>query len=609
MQINPPNSIFKLLLALLEHISKRRRLQFVILLLVTVAGSIAETISISSMLPFISVLTQPEKIFHHPRIQWVNKLFHISNSHQLIILLTVLFASSAILTALFRLIITYASVRFSNGVMTDLGVEVYRKTLYKPYSFHYTKSPQEINKIVHSDVARSASALMSTINMFTSIFMLFSIIITLVFIDPKVALTAMFSFGTIYFFIALLVKKRVSENTKRIYLGEIEAGKAYSEGLQGIRDVILDSTQKIYSIKYGKYYFNYQKIVAENAIISNSPRYLLEGFAIVLVSLLAYLLTLRPGGVSAALPILATLALGAQRLLPLFHNLYMNWSTFIVSREPLQSVVLSLSEALPSDVVYFEENRKTIKPLRFTKNIKLNDITFKYNQKSAPVLKNINLTINRGSKIGLVGTTGSGKSTTLDMLMGFLIPDDGSLIVDKTVINSKNVKYWQKNISHVPQTITLADLNIAENIAFGVEPEEINFSKVKQAASMAQIHDFIESLPDGYQTSIGDRGARLSGGQRQRIGIARALYKNSNVLVFDEATSALDSATEEAVMDAINQLNKDLTILMIAHRITTLRHCHQIIELDKGKIVFKGTYQAYLTHKKKKQKPKLVKQP
>ena len=233
-------------------------------------------------------------------------------------------------------------------------------------------------------------------------------------------------------------------------------------------------------------------------------------------------------------------------------------------------------------------------PLPFQDAIHFDAVRFRYNSDSPWVLDGLDLTISKGTRVGLVGSTGSGKSTTLDLLMGLLSPTERNILVDGEPITGSRLKAWQRAIAHVPQGIYLADISLAENIAFGVTPNAINIDRVREAARQAQIADFIESRPDGYNVLVGERGVRLSGGQRQRIGIARALYKNASVLVFDEATSALDNATEQSVMDAIEGLNRDLTILIIAHRLTTVRRCDNIVELENGRVVAQGTYEQLL---------------
>jgi len=273
-------------------------------------------------------------------------------------------------------------------------------------------------------------------------------------------------------------------------------------------------------------------------------------------------------------------------LLPAIQLLYGGWAGIKGNEASLADALKLLQQPLPADLHDPEPA-----PLKFEQSIRFINVRFQYYENGPWVLNSLDLTIPKGSRIGFVGTTGGGKSTTLDILMGLLVPVSGQILVDDISIINKQRRAWQKNIAHVPQAIYLADSTLAENIAFGVPSELVNMERVKTAASQAQIAKFIEDQPKGYQAFVGERGIRLSGGQRQRIGIARALYKNASVLVFDEATSALDNNTEQAVVDAIENLNRELTILLIAHRLSTVRHCDKIFELENGRIISQGTYQ------------------
>jgi ABC-type multidrug transport system fused ATPase/permease subunit len=332
-----------------------------------------------------------------------------------------------------------------------------------------------------------------------------------------------------------------------------------------------------------------RKAKANNVFISGSPRPAMEALGMVLIAVLAYVLTRQTGGIATALPVLGALALGAQRLLPALQQSYSAWSNITGSHASLADAIALLDQPLPIELL-----QPAPAPRPFQDSVRFDDVRFRYTSDGPWVLDCLNLTIPKGARIGFVGSTGSGKSTTLDLLMGLLIPSEGGLLVDGQPISGNHLRAWQRTIAHVPQGIYLADTTLAENIAFGVPYDDIDLNRVRQAARQAQIADFIESSPEGYQAYVGERGIRLSGGQRQRIGIARALYKQASVLVFDEATSALDNATEQSVMTSIEGLNRDLTILIIAHRLTTVQRCDTIVELEHGRVVAQGTYEQLL---------------
>jgi len=321
-----------------------------------------------------------------------------------------------------------------------------------------------------------------------------------------------------------------------------------------------------------------------------------------LIAGIAYTMSLREDGLTTAIPILGALALGAQRLLPALQQAYSAYSALNGSQSSFQDVLRLLDQPLPQYALETDSNKdnesysEIVPPttISFNKEICLNNLSFKYAADSIEntswILKSINLTIVKGERIGFIGVTGSGKSTLLDIIMGLLPSTSGELTIDGELITSKNIKAWQAHIAHVPQNIYLSDSTIEENIAFGIHKEKINHQQVEKAAKQAQIAELIEEWEEGYQTSVGEQGIRLSGGQRQRIGIARALYKEADVLVFDEATSALDNETEQAVMEAIDGLGRDLTILTIAHRLTTLKGCDRIVKIDNN-IAQIGSYQ------------------
>ena len=347
------------------------------------------------------------------------------------------------------------------------------------------------------------------------------------------------------------------------------------EGLGGIRDILLDHTQSHFLRRFTMTDWPMRQAQASNNIIGPSPRFVVEAFGIVLIAFLGYNMSESQGGLGAAIPALGALALGVQRLMPLIQQTYQGWAQVSGNRQLLQDVVDFLGQ--PADV-----SQVAAQALPFEREISLEQISFRYQPNSPLVLNGVSLTIAKGSRIGIVGTTGSGKSTAMDLLMGLLQPTEGCIKVDGTPLSGQSRISWQRNIAHVPQTVYLSDASFAENIAFGVSAEEIDMDRVKQAAKQAQIAEFIESSTDGYQATIGERGVRLSGGQRQRIGIARAIYKQAKLLVFDEATSALDSNTEAAVISSVMSLSQDLTIIMIAHRVSTLENCDMIVEIDQA---------------------------
>lgn len=586
-----PTSLLALLVCLFKHINHRRRYQFLLLLGLTLISSFAEVVSLGAVVPFIGILTQPEQVFNAPLMSGIIQGLGITTSADLVLPLTIMFGVAAVVAGGLRLLLLWVSIRLANATGADLSIDVYFRTLYQPYSVHVARSSSEIISGITQKVAAASSVLISLVTVVTSAALFVAILVTLLAIDPLVASVALVTFGFAYIVIAWKTRHRLARNSEYIAQEQTQVVKALQEGLGAIRDVLLDGTQAVYCDVYRKAIQKLQKATGENRYINQAPRYGMEALAMVLIAALAYILSFQEGGVGAALPVLGALALGAQRLLPLLQQLYGNWAVVTGSQAALTDVLVLLEQPLP-DYDYGLDP----KPLSIQSEIRFDNVYFKYDNEGPWVLNGINLVIPKGSRTGFVGSTGSGKSTILDLLMSLLDPTKGKILLDGQPINNTFRQAWQRAIVHVPQSIFLADTTIAENIAFGVPTELIDFERVRQAADQAQIADFIESRPEGYGALVGERGICLSGGQRQRIGIARALYKQAAVLIFDEATSALDSITEKAVMNAIENLNRELTILIIAHRLTTLEHCDSIVQLENGKIVAQGSYDYFMNN-------------
>lgn len=579
-----------LLARLWRHLSRRRQRQFLLLLGLMLVSAFAEVVSLGAVLPFIGILTAPERVFNHPIVADVVQALGIASADQIVLPITIAFATAALIAGAVRILLLWVTTRLAVVSGADISNEVYRRTLYQPYWVHAARNSSDTISGITSKVDITVfGVLLPLLALISSIVLLAAIMFALIAIDPVIALVAAVGFGASYGLITWLTRHRLERNGQRIAYERTQVIKALQEGLGGIRDVLLDGTQSIYCDVYRQADRPLRRAHGNNIFIGGSPRFAMEALGIVLIAALAYVLSRQAGGVATALPVLGALALGAQRLLPALQQIYSAWASIAGSQASLAGTIKLLDQPLPADVL-----QPTSAPLLFQDDIHFNGVRFRYTGDGPWVLDGLNLVIAKGTRVGFVGSTGSGKSTTLDLLMGLLMPTEGEILVDGQPISGKRIRAWQRTIAHVPQSIFLADTILAENIAFGVPRDAIDLSRVQQAARQAQIADFIESRPEGYNAIVGERGIRLSGGQRQRIGIARALYKQATVLVFDEATSALDNATEQSVMDAIEGLHRGLTILLIAHRLTTVRRCDTIVELEHGRAVAQGTYEQLL---------------
>jgi len=584
IDIKPPR-LLVMLKELWFHFSLVRRRQFYFLVLLMIIASLLEVISIGAILPFLGAITQPDLIYEHPRMQSIIDMTNITSSDQLLLPATVIFVISAILAGSVRLLLLYVLTRLSFVTGADLSIDIYRRTLYQNYEIHIGRNSSEVINGIISKTGTVISGIISPMLTLISASLMMIMTIYIVFlIDAKIAFSAITGFVLIYLIIVQLTKKKLKENSAIVAHESTKMIKALQEGLGGIRDVLINGSQEFYSQLYRNADLPMRRAMATNTIINGSPRYLVESLGMVLVAILAYSMSLREQGLDLVIPVLGVLALSAQKLLPTLQQAYSSYTTIRASYNSFEDVLGFLNQPMPSST----DNLNSLR-LNFDSEIKLENLSFRYDVNSDWVLKDINLTITKGSRIGFIGETGCGKSTLLDVIMGLLPKTEGILKVDASVINDINRSSWQEHIAHVPQNIYLSDSSIEENIAFGVPKENIDQNQLKKAASQAQISDLIESWDEGYNTNIGEQGARLSGGQRQRLGIARALYKNADVLIFDEATSALDTNTEKSVMKSIESLDRKITILIIAHRLSTLDGCDQIIELkNTGIFEIKG---------------------
>jgi ATP-binding cassette, subfamily B, bacterial PglK len=579
-------NITNLLVRLWHHISKRRQRQFMLLLVLMFMNVFAELISLSAVLPFLGVLIAPDRLFNQPFVADLAHAWGITSADQLVLPMTVVLIVAALVAGVVRLLMLWVSTRLAFATGIDLSLEVFRRTLYQPYRVHVTLHSSEVISGVNKASAMMFGVLLPGLMVISSFILMVGIILTLLAIDAMVAIIAAVSFGASYGIITRFCHRQLQRDSQRIATEQTRVVKALQEGLGGIRDILLDGTQMFFSEIYRKSDHILKRAQGNLIFIGQSPRAAMEAIGVALIGVFAYILSRQSEGLVTALPILGVFALGAQRLLPNIQQIYASWVSIAASQASLVDLLEFLDQPLPTDTYQLEPA-----PLLFHDGIRFDNVRFRYSSDGPWVLDGINFSISKGARVGFVGSTGSGKSTLLDLLMGLLEPSEGQILVDGQPISGNHPGAWQRSIAHVPQSIYLADTTLAENIAFGVPPDTIDMDRVQQAARQAQIADFIESSPEGYQAYVGERGIRLSGGQRQRIGIARALYKQASVLVFDEATSALDNATELSVMTAIEGLSSDLTILIIAHRLTTVQRCDTIVELEYGQVLAQDTYE------------------
>ena len=575
---------YHILINLWGYLSPTRRRQFIFLISLSGVSAFTDMVSLGIVFPFFAALVSPDKVLAMPYVSNVVGFIGIESAEGLIMLLTATLIVVTLLSAGLKLALLRATAQVSFLAAGDLNVEIFKRTLYQPYSVHISRNSSEIIAGIASKVTHATQFLQQTVALFSALIMLIAVTIVLTQISTLTFFIAIIIIAAAYFLISRTVKKRLKDNGQTLSVHIPRAYKSLQEGLGGIRDVLLDGSQDYYCASYAESNDKIRRSQASNSFLNTSPRYLMEGIAIILLVMIACYLTLFSEDNASVLPILGTLAIGAQRALPNMQIIYGAWANVMSSEPMVRDAMELLDQPLPKDL-----NQPVASKLPFENSIELDSVDFRYKESGPPVLRDLSLKIEKGSRTGIVGTTGSGKSTLLDILMGLIKPSQGVILIDGVELSERELVQWRSQVSHVPQNVFLLDATIAENIALGVELENIDMVRVKEVAHQARIADFIESSQEGYFTQIGERGARLSGGQRQRLAIARALFKRASVLVLDEATSALDDYTETDVMNTILGADASLTLIVVAHRLNSIKHFDKIIRVEDGAVVASGS--------------------
>ena len=571
---SPPAAATKLpalLRRLWGHLAPKRRWQLGMLLLLMVASGLAEAMSLAAVVPFLTVLADPSRLWSIPWVRGRAMALGIADPSQMLLPLTLAFVAAAFVSIAVRMANLWLSGRVAAGIASDLSQEAYRRTLYQPYAVHIAQNSSVVmNALLTHVPALNYQVIIPALRLVSVSLLIACVMAGIVVIEPMVAFVTTIVFVSVYALAAMATKPRLLANGSLQARHGAALHQTIQEGLGGIRDILLDRSQAYSIARHGDHDKPLRLLTAESEMLGALPRFAIEGLGITGIAALSYWLVSRPSGLAGALPVLGALALAAQRLLPALHECYFSSAQMLSGTASAEAVLAILEQPMPAV-------DQAIEPATFRESIRLENVSFRYAPTLPWILRGIDLTIRKGDRVALVGVTGSGKSTLADLLMGLLQPTEGRLLIDGRTVPQEA---WQANIAHVPQAIFLADTSITENIALGIPPSEVDRDRLRMAAAQAQIADFIESLPRGYDTRVGERGIRLSGGQRQRIGIARALYKQAAVLVFDEATSALDDATERALMETLDRLSRELTIILIAHRLTTTAYCDRVFTVQ-----------------------------
>lgn len=575
--------------------SGRRKWQLLLLFLLQVTSAFSEVISLGAIVPFLHSLTNVSALMADKYVAVLLDLVEVTRPNQVIMLMAGLFAAAIVVANGLRFTTTWAQQYLSASIGMDLGVQLFQKTLSQPYSFFLRNNSSDLIGMVTEDLTRVIGAVQSVLAIVTHGLVTLSVAVGLLLYNPRVALALSMIAVIAYTAITLIVRKRLLRNSAKISENYRKTIKVLQEGFGGIRYLALDRTYPTFVDQYARAAVPFRRSLANNSVVSQAPRFFIEAVGVMAISLLAIVFTTQGEATSAIIPLLGFFAVASIRLLPAVQQMYAALSALLGVRVSLGRGVKMLSSA-PSPLL----SASACQPFKFEKNVTFNDVWFDYEEESGHqqqndwILKGLTFSIEPKTTVAFVGHTGSGKSTLADLILGLLMPQKGRITVDGNPLEGEQLKAWQSGIAHVPQTIFLTDSSIVENIAFGVKPELIDMQRVVEAAQYAKIDHFIRDLPNHYDQLIGERGIRLSGGQRQRIGIARALYKKPSLLVFDEATSALDYSTEKEVMEAIDALSHELTIILVAHRLSTVQRADRIFLLEKGRLIAQGSYEELL---------------
>ena len=570
-------------------LSPRERRRGYLLLFMILVMAFLETVGVASIIPFMSVLGNPEIVETNRLLSQTYDLLGFADPRNFLFFLGLVVFVVLVFSIAFKTVTQWAMLRFTYMRVHSLSCRLLQGYLGRPYTWFLNRHSADLGKsiltesnvVVHQVMVPSMQLIAhATVALF--------LIILLVLVDPILALMVALILGGAYLLIYVILRRYLSHIGADRVVANRQRFQVAQEALGGIKEVKIFGREDSFFNRYIDPSFRFARHQANSSLAGMLPRYFLEVIAFGGILLIAMYLFRTHENFSRILPILGVYVFAGYRLMPALQSVYQQMTQLRFGLPALDD--------LYKDVLEFEQNQAATKdpsaePLFPRSAIILENINFTYPQAKIPTLKNINLKIPVNNTVGLVGGTGSGKTTTVDIILGLLTPEKGRLLVDATPINENNVLYWQQALGYVPQHIYLADDTVAANIAFGVPPEEIDMDAVENAATIAELHDFVvKEMPYGYDTFVGERGIRLSGGQRQRIGIARALYHDPNVLVLDEATSALDNVTEKHVMKAIKKMKGERTIILIAHRLTTISGCDRIYLLDHGEIKAQGTY-------------------
>ena len=567
-----------------KYISIKKKKQFYFLTAGMIFSSIVELVGIGSIAPLITVFINPSILMNNEFARSIIQIIGVKNDKNLLFYVTIAFCNIAVLACLIRISLMWATTKFAFEMGSELSVKLFNSVLRQTYKYHVNMNSSEIiDGITGKSNLVIYSIIMPTLSFISALFLMIIAGVCLLSLFPIIGGVIILIFLISYLTLLALMRARLKKNGVNIAFNSSSAIKAIQEGLGGIRDIILNNNHALYFNRYCKADLSMRKSQASNFFLATAPKYFLETVGIVVLALIGYKMSIKDSSeMGSALPLIALVAFAAQKILPLMQQAFSAWTTFSGNQANVEDILKILCQQVPLPL-----SKINNLGVKFEKEIVIENISFRYQSNRPFILKNINLRIKKGERLGVVGLTGVGKSTLLDILTGLLEPDVGFLKVDGVNISSSNAPDWRLNIAYVPQNIFLSDASLWENITLCDVASEVNMDKLFRALRISQLNSFIDSLDAGIYTKVGERGIKLSGGQRQRIGIARAIYKESSIIILDESTSALDNETEAAVIDGLNLLKNNLTLIVVSHRNNIIKTCNNVIEVNDGMISYK----------------------
>ncbi|URQ71963.1 ABC transporter ATP-binding protein/permease [SAR86 cluster bacterium] len=580
--------MFKLFSDVFKVLERHQKVGILKIQIIVIITAFTEVAGIATIGPFMALVSNPETIDQ----EIFRNLYVITNStsrDNFLILMGslvvgILFVSAIVATLSLRYI-----YHFAQRIGAEISSNLFDYYLSTNWLFHTQNNSSKLITNIAGECSRVTTGIVvPALIMNAKIVISLSIIIFLLSVDFLVTLVGFTIFGLVYFIIFSSVKYKLGLNGQKLTEHQNIRIKTMNEGFGGVKDILLMNRAEQFKSRFRNSSLIYGHAVGTQQTLSDIPKYWIELLAFgTMVLLILFLMIASKENFALIVPTLSMFAMASYKLIPAFQQIYFYLSGIKFSQSAIDSISKDL-RTFNSNIIMNQSSRQNNQDLSYS--IRLNDVTFSYPNKGSPVISNMSLEIPENSLIGFAGPSGSGKSTLIDIILGLLIPNSGSLVLGENTISKNNTYLLQSRVGYVPQTIFLSDNTIKNNIAFGLDDADIDEMKINNCIDQSQLQDLINSLPDGLETMVGEKGVQLSGGQRQRIAIARALYRKPKILVLDEATSALDGLTEQKIMQSIHKIASDITVIIIAHRLNTIKECDMIYFIESGKIVDSGSY-------------------